>query len=114
MKKLHLEEVKRQNKFINIESSTKLFKIILGSLGVILLLLFLEIWMVTRLSTAGDKISELKKNQVKVSLENETITNEIAAKSSLISLEKKAMSLGFVPLDKIEYINSSKVLASLK
>lgn len=114
MRKLHLEEVKRQNQFTNLKSSSLLFKIILGSVGVLLVVLFLEIWIVTRLSTAGDKISSLKKIQAELSSENETIANQIADKSSLISLEEKATSLGFGPLDKIEYIKSTKDLASLK
>lgn len=87
-------------------------RFIVAGLTVFLMALFVEIWVVSRTSTYGDKIYQLKQAQASIELENQVLSNTIAKTSSMVLLEKKATNLGFNTIGKIEYIKSSDKLAS--
>lgn len=89
---------------------TKLLKI-----GVVffLLIFFLEVWMVNRLSTYGDKIQTLQEAKVALLLENQVMETMIAQKSSLFQIEIEANKLGFAPIRNLEYFKPV-ALASLQ
>ncbi|MBI4036990.1 hypothetical protein HY385_01040 [Candidatus Daviesbacteria bacterium] len=77
-----------------------------------LLIAVIEIWMVSRLSTYGNKIQELKVAQVSLELENQVLENMIAQKASLAAMEQKATQLGFSSVKNIEYLKLANVLAA--
>lgn len=79
---------------------------------VFLLIAMIEIWTVSRLSTYGNKIQELKVAQVSLELENQVLENIIAQKSSLAAMEQKAVQLGFNSIKNIEYLKLANVLAA--
>lgn len=70
----------------------------------VLAIFLLEIWMMNRLSTDGNKIAQLKEAQQSLSLENQLLENQIAEVSALGYLDKKAAELGFTAIKNIEYI----------
>lgn len=71
----------------------------------IVLFLILEIWMVNRLTTFGNKIEQLKDVQSQLQLKNQILENEIAGEISLAQIEEKSTSLGFDSVKNIKYIN---------
>ena len=73
---------------------------------VILFLLFfaLEILMVNRLSTYGDKIQDLKNTQASLELENQILEYKISERTSLQKIESKASLFGFNSRKNIEYL----------
>lgn len=75
-------------------------------LGVLILLslLCLEFWTVNRLSIYGDKISQLKRAEDALVMENQVLANSIAQSSSLKVLEKNAKSIGFEEIKNLQYI----------
>lgn len=93
-------------------NNPKTIRLIIAGLGIFLVVLFAEIWVVNRLSTYGDKMYQLTQTQAGLELENQTIENSIAMAASMVSLEKKASYLGFNNIDKIEYIKDPLILAS--
>lgn len=103
MKRIILEE--------NRKKSNKM-RIIIAGLGIFLVVLFLEVWVVNRNSTYGDKIYQIKQAQASLELENQVLANTIASKSSMSILEKKANTIGFNSITHIEYIKFSGTLAS--
>ncbi len=78
-----------------------------------LICLGILLWSVNRLSTYGEKIQELKNAQARLELENQILENKIAAESSLNSIEKKAVALGFDSVKNYQYLKSPE-LASLR
>lgn len=109
-----LEKQKEQTSFFRKEKIQKHFRRILKiSLVVIGLVFLLEIWMVNRLSTSGDKIQELKQTRASLQLENQVLESHIAQQSSLVSLEGKAVNLGFDSIKTIEYVKIPTDLASI-
>lgn len=87
-----------------------LFKIIIP---VLIFVFLLEIWMVNRLATYGNKIQEIKQAKAQLELENQVLENLVAENSSLISLEEKAAHWGFDSAKNWEYIKSSQNIASV-
>lgn len=112
MKRLNLEERRKILITQKIQSNPKAMKFIIIGLSILLVVLFVEIWVVNRTSTYGDEIYKLKQAQASLELENQVLSNKIAQKSSMILLEKKANILGFNTISQIEYIKSSGKLAS--
>lgn len=105
MRKLKLEEEQ--------SSKNRILRGIKAGAIIFLVVFFLEIWMVTRLSTYGHKIQELKVAKANLELENQIIENQIAEKSSLISLEEKAEAYGFSNIKNLEYVKPAS-LASVQ
>lgn len=109
-----LEERKRSMIASRLQNNPKTMRIIVIGLTIFLIVLFVEIWVVNRTSTYGDKIYQLKHAQADLELENQILSNTIAQTSSMVLLEKKATSLGFNTINQIEYIKFSGKLASAK
>lgn len=76
-------------------------KIGLSLLGVVLLM---EIWMINQYATYGTKVEQLYSLRDKLKLENQILENQIAAQTSMESIEKKAKSLGFSEINQVEYL----------
>lgn len=113
MKKILLEQGNRKNSLIEkMDKHPKALKYIIFGMVFFLITFSLEIWIVNRLSTYGDKIQELKVAEAKLELENQIIANSVAKDSSMVALEKKAAELGFGSINQIEYIKISNKLAS--
>lgn len=106
MKKILLEEDKKRR--------PRVLRFAVLGLAVFFALLSIEIWIVNRLSTYGDKIYQLKQAQANLELENQVLANSVAISSSMIVLEQKATPLGFNNINQIEYIRFSDKLASAK
>lgn len=70
----------------------------------VLAIIFLEIWVVNRLSTYGDKIVEIKTAKAALEQENKILENEIAQNSSLLHIDQLAPQFGFKSVGNIEYI----------
>lgn len=113
MKKILLEQDNKKNSLSEkLDKHPKVSKYIIFGMVFFLITFSLEIWIVNRLSTYGDKIQELKIAEAKLELENQIIANSIAKDSSMVTLEKKATELGFSSINQIEYIKISNKLAS--
>lgn len=80
-------------------------------IAVFLAVIFLEIWMVNRLSTYGSKIQQLKVAQDSLILENQVLQNQLAENTALVNVEQKAASLGFSTVQNYDYFKAS-MLAS--
>ncbi|MBI4040022.1 hypothetical protein HY389_01560 [Candidatus Daviesbacteria bacterium] len=96
MKKIKLEE---KSSF-----RSKLFRYAKIGGVLFLVLLFLEIWMINRLSTYGEKINKIKQAQASLELENQVLENQIAQSASLLNIQEKANQLGFTQASRVEYI----------
>lgn len=83
----------------------KAAKVIKFAVAISIALFILEVWVVNRLSTYGDKIQELKNIQASLKLENQILENTLASKKSLLSIEKRAEQLGFTYAKKLEYLS---------
>lgn len=79
--------------------------------AILFLVLVLEIWMMNRLSTFGDKINQLKVNKASLILENQVLENRIARKVSLLNIESKASQQGLQSVKNIEYIKAPALAA---
>jgi len=112
MKRLNLEEKRRTKLAQKLQGNSRTVKLIIVGLSIFLLVLFVEIWVVNRTSTYGDKIFQLKQAQAALELENQVLANSIAQTSAMVLLEKKANLLGFNTINKIDYIKFSDKLAS--
>lgn len=112
MKRILLEQKNKNSLIEKLDRNPKILKYIIFGMIFFLTTFSLEIWIVNRLSTYGDKIQELKVAEAKLELENQIIANSIAKDSSMIALEKKAAELGFGSINQIEYIKISDKLAS--
>lgn len=80
-------------------------KMIFCLLLTFVLIVVLEIWIVNRLSTYGEKINKLENIKISLIAENQYIKNQISQKSSLLELQTLSEKLGFRKIQKIEYIN---------
>lgn len=108
MKRLRLHEGNNhKNKVacnLNANPSQKIVRAV-KVLGIIFLAVFvLEVWLMNRLSTYGNKIQELEVAKSNLKLENQVLENEIAQKASLNLIDQKAAGLGFNNIKNIEYI----------
>lgn len=82
-------------------------------MGVFCVLVFiLEIWMVNRLSTDGQKIAEIKAAEARLELENQVLENTIAENSSITALEQKMAPLGFDTSKNFIYIKPLEVASA--
>lgn len=79
-------------------------KIILTLSLVLLIGIILEIWVVNRLSTYGEKISKLEKAAAILKLENQVLKNKVDLKSSIQEIEIRAKEAGFVKINKLQYL----------
>lgn len=112
MKRILLEQKNKNSLTENLDRHPKVLRYLVFGMVFFLITFSLEIWIVNRLSTYGDKIQELKVAESKLELENQIIANSVAKDSSMIALEKKANELGFSSINQVEYIKISDKLAS--
>lgn len=84
-------------------------KIVITLALIIIFVVTLEIWVVNRSSTFGEKINVLESTKYSLQLENEYLKNQIAQKKSLTLNEKKSESLGFGKIKNIQYIKSEPI-----
>lgn len=91
------------------KSQKKIFKLIKISLGLLILVFIVEIWVANRLSTYGEQIQSIKESHARLILENQILENSIAQNQSLELIERKAQFLGFINIKDLEYIRSSPV-----
>lgn len=85
-------------------------KLLIRALGVTFFLtLMLQIWMVNRLSSFGDKLNQIKADQKQVELQNIILENSIAKLSSLETVEKQALVLGFMETKDVAFLKSQSV-----
>lgn len=70
----------------------------------IVLVIILEGWMVSRLSTYGDKIDQLQQIKASLNLDNELLRNQISEKTALSKIELQANQLGFSSATKVKYL----------
>lgn len=85
----------------------QLMKTIKLTIGGLFLFLVLEVWLVNRLSTYGEKIQQIKLAEVSLSLENQNLENEIAQNSALAIMELRAKNLGFENIKNLQYLKTS-------
>lgn len=104
MKRIRQEEENRPQR--------KIAKFIKIGAVLFFVVLMLEIWMTNRLSTYGSKIEEMKEAQAKLTLENQVLENQVAQKSSLLSLESKAGQLGFNSIKNPEYYHPASLASA--
>lgn len=82
--------------------------------GIIFVIVFiLEVWMVNRLSTYGNRIENLKQEEAALILQNQILENQIAQNQSLGRLEKLSNELGFDSIKNIEYYKSANIASAL-
>lgn len=75
----------------------------------VVVILFLEIWVIDRLSAYGGKINQLKEAASVLQLSNQILESQIAERSALGIIENKAVAWGFTSPKKVEYIYTAKV-----
>ena len=109
MKRIKQEEENKQN-----NPKKRAIKAARLIIVVFFLVLFLEIWVVNRLSTFGHKIQDIKDSQASLELENQILESQIAKQASLLAIESKASALGFDSLKNIEYIKPANNIASAR
>lgn len=102
MKRINLEVSNRQ----------KFVKFIKFGLALLFVVLFVEIWLSSRLATSGEKIQQLKTAQAELRLENQALENDIAHGSSLVRIEPKTQSLGFGTVKNVEYYKAPNLAAT--
>ncbi len=91
-----------------IEHSSWTRKKILIFLGIlIVMVVVLEIWSINRLATYGEQINKLDRIKASLKVENQVLANQIAQKSSLSSIEKYTIYLGFEKAKNIEVVKDS-------
>ena len=73
----------------------------------------LEIWLINRLASYGEKFNQVKQTQSAIELDNQMLENEISQKSSLSFTQEKANQLGFNSTKNIEYFKP-EALATLR
>ena len=83
---------------------------VMGAFCVIVFIL--ELWMVNRLSTDGQKIAEIQATEARLKLENQVLENTIAENSSITSLEQKVTSYGFDTSKNFLYIQPAIVASA--
>lgn len=84
-------------------------KIVIGLALIIIFVITLEIWVVNRSATFGEKINSLEATKYSLELENDYLRNQVAQKKSLTLNQKKSMNLGFGKIKNIEYIKTSPI-----
>lgn len=109
MKRLRIEENNQKRKALTMKfnfacgSLRHIATLVKGCALLFLIVLFVEIWIMSRLSTYGGKLQDLKEAQVQLSLENQEIESQIAQQASLNVIEKKAQIFGFGNIKNIDY-----------
>lgn len=79
-------------------------KIIVLTLGILLTLTLVEIWVSNTVVVYGEKFEKLAVLQKNLLIENQILENEIAKDSSLHNISSKSAQLGFSPTQSIQYI----------
>ena len=78
----------------------------------LLVILLVEVWAVNRLSSYGDKLTQIKNSQETLTLENQVLENQVAQKSSLFFIEQSSFKLGFESAKNIEYLKTTAVASA--
>lgn len=79
-------------------------KIIALTLGILLALTLVEIWVSNTVVVYGEKFEKLAVLQKNLLIENQILENEIAKDSSLYNISSKSAQLGFSSQQSIKYI----------
>lgn len=79
-------------------------KVVYIAACIFLFVAIIEIWAVNRLSTFGEKLSLIEQQKQELTLENQTLENEIAKRSSLSEVQKYATAFGFEDKSKVSYL----------
>lgn len=79
-------------------------KLLIFLVALVVLAIILEIWVVNRLSTYGEKMTHIENASRILKMENEILRNKIDSFSSLDYIQKKAESLNMVPARSILYL----------
>lgn len=92
-------------KFEPEEQKKKFPKKIIGlSLGMLIILTLIEIWVSNTVVVYGEKFEKLASLEKNLLMENQILENEIAKDSSLNNISSKSAQLGFSTLQSIQYI----------
>lgn len=75
-------------------------------------LTILEIWLVNRLASFGQRMHQLMLAQARLELENQLLENQLASKTSLNYLSLRSEQLGFVRGKDIQYLKPSPVASA--
>ena len=70
----------------------------------IFMLMLVEIWASNNVATYGEKLEKLSTLSRSLSLENQTLENEIAKSESLKNVASQSSQLGFSEPENIQYI----------
>ena len=79
----------------------------------IVLLLTVDVFYTISSAVSGAEISNLENKEVLLKDQNRVYKEEMVVKSSLTSIEKKAMELGFVKPQEVVYIAEKETVAKL-
>lgn len=70
----------------------------------LLVLVLIEIWVSNNVVAYGEKFEDLLTLSKALSMENQTLENEIAKDKALANIASKSAELGFSPAESIKYI----------
>lgn len=84
--------------------SSPLIKIIKIGLVVFVVGVVIEVLIINRLSTYGEKINQIEREKTQLELENADLKDKLFHKISLNQSSKMAEYLGFEPIKNIQYI----------
>ncbi len=74
------------------------------TLGTLLILMLVEIWVSNNIITYGDKLKRLSDLTKTINMENQILENEIAKNKSFQNISSKSAELGFSAPESIQYI----------
>lgn len=96
-------QLDQQRKFYFRPSGRKLVLVlfILITMGAMM-----QIWVLNRLSTFGERINQIERNKTALKMENQILENQIAQYSALQKIKVQAANLGFKSINQIEYWKS--------
>ncbi len=81
---------------------------------IFLVVVFLEIWMVNRLSSYGVKIQQLKDTEASLQLQNQELSTQLAQNLALENVQTKATALGFAPVVNYDYFKDSALASAIR
>ncbi len=92
----------------------KFFKYAKFGVLLFLVMIFLEVWMATRLSSYGVKIQQLKDAEANLQLQNEVLSTQVAQNLALENVQQKATALGFAPVKAYDYFENSALASAIR
>lgn len=83
-----------------------------GVLILIIALSLLQLYVSNRFVTEGEKIKAANDQIKELKMENLALEDRIQQLSSLSYLEEQARAMGFIKIDKVEYLTGPAIIAS--